>query len=372
MTRKTGQIIRRGSATWLVHIYVGRDSETRRRIYIGKTIQGGLRAAQAHLIRMLGERDLGRNIRSSKQTLNQYLEHWLDICARPRLRVKSFRDYSRLLARYVCPRLGARPLGEVSSAEIQTLYSELLNRKLSARTIRYTHAVLFSALRQAVRWKLLLANPAEQVDLPRQTSRRFTVFDVQQAKQFIAAISGHEYEALLALAMTTGMRPSEYLALTWCDFDLERDTVSVSKTLERQKGGWRFEDTKRERSRRMIKLQNWIVAILREFERTSITTGVAPGPLIFTSNRGCPVNESKFVGRYFKPLLQAAGLPKIRLYDLRHTAATLALVAGVSPKVVSEQLRHASVAFTLEVYSHVLPHMQDEAAMRVEALLIAA
>jgi len=161
------------------------------------------------------------------------------------------------------------------------------------------------------------------------------------------------------------------LALTWCDFDLERGTVSVSKTLQRQKGGWTFEDTKRERSRRVIKLQNWIVALLREFGITSKTTGAASGDLIFTSNRGCPINESKLVGRYFKPLLQAAGLPNIRLYDLRHTAATLALVAGVSPKVISEQLGHASVAFTLEVYSHVLPHMQDEAAMRVEALLIA-
>src|SRR5260370_802682 len=211
----------------------------------------------------------GRNIRSSGQTVGQSLDRWLDICARPRLRARSFRDYLSLLARYVRPRLDARPLGELSPAEIQTLYSELLNRKLSARTICYTHAVLFSALRQAVRWKLLLVNPAEDVHLPRQPRRRFTVFDVGQAKQFIAAISGHEYEALFALALTTGMRPSEYLALTWTDFDLERGTVSVSKTLEWRKGGWCFEDTKRERSRRMIKLQNWVLALLRKLEEGS-------------------------------------------------------------------------------------------------------
>jgi integrase len=115
--------------------------------------------------------------------------------------------------------------------EIQALYGELLNRKLSVRTICYTHAVLFSAMRQAVRWKFLLTNPAEDVHLPRQSRRSFTVFDVKDAGQFIAAISGHEYEALFALAITTGMRPSEYLALTWSDLDLERGTVSVSKTL---------------------------------------------------------------------------------------------------------------------------------------------
>jgi hypothetical protein len=130
-------------------------------MYIGKTIHGGLRAAQAHLNHLLAERDLGRNIRSSRQTLGQYLDHWLDICARPRLRAKSLRDYSSLLALYVRPRLGSRPLGEVSAVDIQALYSELLDRKLSARTIRYTHAVLFSALRQAVRWRLILSNPAE-------------------------------------------------------------------------------------------------------------------------------------------------------------------------------------------------------------------
>jgi hypothetical protein len=144
MVRKIGQIIRRGSSTWLVRIYVGRDPETRRRKYVGKFIHGGLRSAQAHLNRMLAERDLGRNIRSSRQTVGQYLDHWLDICARPRLRAKSFRDYSSLLARYVRPNLGSRSFGELSSAEIQTLYSELLNRKLSPRTICYTHSVLFS------------------------------------------------------------------------------------------------------------------------------------------------------------------------------------------------------------------------------------
>lgn len=223
-----------------------------------------------------------------------------------------------------------------------------------------------------MRWKLLLSNPAEDVDLPRQQRRRFTVFDVERAKQFIAAIAGHKYEVLFALAMTTGMRPSEYLALTWSDFDLERGTVSISKTLEWRKGGWRFADTKRERSRRMVKLQNWVVALLRKFGEAASAAGVGPDDLVFTSDRGKPIQETKFVGRYFKPLLRSAGLPDIRLYDLRHTAATLGLAAGVSPKIVNEQLGHASVAFTLEVYSHVLPHMQDTAAMKVEALLRAA
>ena len=258
---KTGQIIGRGPRTWLVRIFVGPDAETKKRKYISKTIHGGLRDAQAHLNKMLGERDLGRNISSSKQTLNQYLDRWLEVCAKPRLRAKSFQDYEGLLRRYVRPRLGAKILISITGFEIQTLYRELLDRGLSARTIRYTHAVLQSAFRQAVRWRLLLDNPAESVDLPRQARQRVGVLTLDQARTFIKAIAGRPYETLFALAMTTGMRPSEYLGLTWADIDLEKGSISVSKTLEWRRGGWQFSDTKRARSRRVIKLQTWVVAL---------------------------------------------------------------------------------------------------------------
>jgi integrase len=122
----------------------------------------------------------------------------------------------------------------------------------------------------------------------------------------------------------------------------------------------------------MIKLQNWVSSLLRKLEEGSKPPVRKPRDLVFTSRLGGPIHESKFVGLHFKPLLRSAGLPDIRLYDLRHTAATLALLVGVSPKIVSEKLGHASVAFTLEVYSHVLPHMQDTAAIKVEALLTGA
>jgi integrase len=373
MARKVGQIIARAPRTWLVRVYVGRDAESKKRKYLNKTIHGGLRDAQAHLNRMLNERDLGRNLDSSKQTLNQYLDRWLEVCAKPRLRTKSFQDYEGLLRRYVRPQLGIKPLVSVHPFDIQSLYRELLDRGLAARSIRYTHAVLRSALKQAVRWRLLLTNPAELVDLPRQTRRSVGVLSVEQARTFMAAIVGHPYEALFGLAMTSGMRPSEYLALTWVDIDLVRGTVSVSRTLEWEKGGWQFADTKRSRSRRVIKLQAWVIALL-EKHRQSVDGRDDDNParnLVFVAKCGKPIRESKFARRHFKPLLRKAGLPNIRLYDLRHLAATLALAAGVSPKVISEQLGHASVAFTLDVYSHVLPHMQEAAALKVEALLLA-
>jgi integrase len=368
MARKVGQIVRRGSSTWLVRVYTGRDVETKKRTYLNQTIYGALRDAQAHLNRLLGERDRGRRLDSSKQTLNQYLDRWLELCAKPRLRAKSLKDYEGLLRRYVRPGLGPKAIASISAFDIQTLYGDLLVRGLSARSIRYTHAVLRSALKQATRWNLILSNPADSLDLPRQGRGHIGVLNVEQARTFVKTISAHPHCSLFALALTTGMRPSEYLGLTWNDLDLDRGTVSVSHTLEWRKGGWQFAETKRSRSRRLVKLQTWVVALLRE--QVLKEKEAREDALVFRAQRGGPIRESRFVQDHFKPLLKSAELPAIRLYDLRHTCATISLIAGVSPKVISEQLGHASVAFTLDVYSHVLPHMQDAAAEKVQALLM--
>ena len=168
------------------------------------------------------------------------------------------------------------------------------------------------------------------------------------------------------------MRPSEYLALKWSDIDWDRGTVSVVRTLERSAGGWRFAETKRARSRRVIEFQDWVLEILKNLQAKTIRRSGCSRPhnseLVFTTPAGRPIYSDKLATR-FKAILRQVGLPVIRLYDLRHTAATLALSAGIPPKVVAEQLGHAGAAFTLDIYSHLLPHMQAEAAERVEALL---
>jgi integrase len=217
------------------------------------------------------------------------------------------------------------------------------------------------------------------VDLPRQARGEIQVLTPPQARDFLEASKHDRYYVLFALALTTGMRPSEYLALKWPDIDCRKGTVSVTRTLEPIKGGgWQFADTKRARSRRVIKLQDWVIELLKEHRCTAPEEAAGSGvpaeavDLIFTNTNGNALNERNLVLRNFQSILERAKLPRIRLYDLRHTAATLALAAGVPAKVVSEQLGHASVAFTLDTYSHVLPHMQDAAAAQVEALLLDA
>ena len=246
----------------------------------------------------------------------------------------------------------------------------MIERGLSARTVRYTHAVLRSALRQALRWRLLLDNPVDGVRIPQQLRGEMRSLTIEQAQAFLKAAMATPHGPVLAVALTTGMRPSEYLALKWQDLDWTRQTASVVRSVRRLDGRWCFSDTKRSRSRRPIRLQSWIVALLRDLRTKASAQDLYPeaNDLVFRTRSGQPIN-AEYLAKQFKSILDLAGVPRMRLYDLRHSAATIALAAGVSPKVVSEQLGHASTAFTLDTYAHVLPHMQDEAAARVEAML---
>jgi integrase len=248
----------------------------------------------------------------------------------------------------------------------------MIDRGLSARTVRYTHSVLRSAIRQAIRWRLLSQDPTDGAQLPRLGRREMRVLTAERSRIFLSAVLNTHYGPVFAVALTTGMRPNEYLALKWRGIDWDRGTVSVVRTLERSAGGWRFAETKRARSRRIVKFQDWVLETLKNPQARTIRSSGGSRPdnseLVFTSPAGRPIYSDKLAKR-FKAILRQAGLPVIRLDDLRHTAATLALSAGVPSKVVAEQLGHASAAFTLDVYSHLLPHMQSEAAERVEALL---
>jgi integrase len=180
-----------------------------------------------------------------------------------------------------------------------------------------------------------------------------------------------EWYALFALALTTGMRPSEYLALKWTDIDFSRGTASVSRTIQMSGSAWTFDDTKRKRSRRVVKLQGFVLNALQAARGNQKVSRHASSAneLIFATLTGSPLKQ-RVVKREFRRLLAKAGIRPVRMYDLRHTAATLGIAAGVSVKVIADQLGHASISFTLERYSHVLPSIQDEAAAKVEKLLV--
>lgn len=246
---------------------------------------------------------------------------------------------------------------------------------LSPRTVRQAHAVLHSALDQALKWGMVLRNVTELVELPRQTKREMHCLSPEEARRFLEAAKGTRWEALFSLMLTTGLRPGEALGLRWTDVDLDNSRLHVQRTLVRVPGqrGWRLEEPKTNRSRRVVPLPKNVVQDLkahrkRQLEEKLRATDYIDHGFVFAASNGEPLSERNLV-RSFKPLLNKAGLPDIRLYDLRHTCATLLLSAGENPKIVSERLGHASVTLTLDTYSHVLPTIQEAATRKLEDML---
>ena len=313
------------------------------------------------------------------------MEYWLAVSVEPRLRPKTSHDYRGHLSRYALPSIGEVRLRDLCPLDLQSVYAGLLRRQLAPRTILYTHSILHAALEQARKWKLIAENPAAGLSLPRKERHAFEVFTPDEARRFVAAASLEPNGLVLLVALATGLRPSEYLGLRQRDFDRDRRTFTVEHTIERVPAGrvegdaggqWKTDDTKRRHSRRTVVLPASLSARVADlvdrqanlFDRRAIQDAQIYG-LIFRTPRGKPMHERNLVQRVFKPLLRRAGLPDLRLYDLRHSFATLALRAGAPARLVSEQLGHASVAFTLDTYGHVLEESRSEAAERISELI---
>lgn len=372
-----GQIVKRGEKTWVVRIFQGRDENGKRR-YINKTIHGTKKNAEKYLTAKLRDKDLGINIEPASESIDKYLDKWLETSVKPRVRPRTYNDYVALMTRYVREPLGAVKLSDLRPIDIQKVYQSMQERELSPRVVRYTHAVLSSALKQAVRWDMLHRNPASAVDLPRMVRKEMKAMSPAEASRFLEAVGGTRQYALFNFALTTGMRPQEYLALKWSDIDLDKGSATVRRAIvwKREKGGgWAFAEPKTSRSRRTIPLPASTVKALLEhrrqqgIDRLRIGSDWQDHGLVFPTSIGTPYTLSSLTNKWFKPALVKAALAGFNLYSLRHTHATLLLANGENAKVASERLGHSTVVLTLDTYSHVLPDMQQQAAERIEMLL---
>lgn len=368
-----GQIIAKGERTWLVRWFEGREGG--RRKYRSHTVHGTKKDAQAYLNGVLRDRDLGTYVPPTRETLDEFLDRWMSNTHKQRVAATTYRKDEGLLKRYIRPTLGAKRLAALSPADLQDRYAEL-GERLSPKTIRDAHTLLAAALRQAVNWNMLARNPADAVDVPRVRRAEMHALDGAQARALLKAADGNALHPILTLALDTGARPEEYLGLGWEDFDQKRGAVTIRRALiHRTGGGWYFADTKTAASRRTIEVSAGTVAVLVAHRKVQATYMMRrrdrwqDNGLIFCSRDGVPLNYRNLQPR-FKDLLAAAGLPKeVRLYDMRHTCATLLLAAGVNPKVVAERLGHTGMTTLLRTYAHVLPGMQATAADRMGAFL---
>ncbi|HEX8423828.1 MAG TPA: site-specific integrase [Pyrinomonadaceae bacterium] len=283
--------------------------------------------------------------------------------------------YAALLKRYVREPLGHRRLDKLQPLDIQAIYAAMQPRGLSARIVRHTHSALRNGLKQAVKWGLLSRNPCDLVELPKVPHKERRVLSPDEAHSFLQAAAVMQHGLIFEFALLTGMRPEEYLALQWSDVDFNRGTAQVRRALVRHKKSWSFEEPKTARSRRMIylpaPLQRKLAAHKRQQAEGRLKLGAAwqAFDLVFCGEWGTPLSIPNITYRYFRPILTKAKLPRIRLYDLRHSCATLLLIAEENPKVVSERLGHSTIVLTLDTYSHVLPTMQQNASAKLERML---
>ena len=374
-----GQIIKRGDNRWLVRVFNGREADGKRR-YFNKTIHGTKKDAQKWLTAALRDQDMGVFVEPASMPLTDYLDKWL-LTVKHRVRERTFDSYEWLLEKYVRPTLGQKRLCDLKAVEVQKVYNSLTeDKKLSAKTVRHVHQVLSSALNQAVKWRLVVQNPCSLCELPRRVRKEMLCLSADETKLFLEKARDDKWYLAFLLALETGMRPEEYLGLKWSDIDFDRGFVTVRRALVWLKGGgWKFEEPKTSQSRRTISVTSSGLAALKRHKVVQAEHILKLGAdyqkhdLVFASETGTPLLWRNLRNRHFKKILEHAGLPKaLRLYDLRHTCATLLLSAGVNPKIVSERLGHASVVLTLDTYSHVLPNMQQTATDEIERMLHAA
>ena len=305
-----------------------------------------------------------------------YLQQWL-AHARGRVRAVTYEGYEVLLRRHALPRLGLLQLQELSPLVIQHLYGELLagstgNAGLSAGTVLNLHLVLNQAFAQAVRWQLLPANPVAGAQPPRPRRPPRLLVDPQLLAQILASVVGSWLEAPAAIAAATGMRRGEILALRRADLTGDLTALRVQRTLQPTRQGLVFEQPKTARSRRTVLLP----AFLRPYLERQLAAQAARRAraadwqeqgLLIDRGDGRPLNPDTLSAGWARHLRRRK-LPPVRFHDLRHAHATLMLAQGVHPKVVSERLGHASIGITLDLYSHVLPTPQEEAAAAFDEL----
>jgi integrase len=369
-----GSIRRRSKGSWEIAVDPGRDEKGKRlRKFV--SVKGSKAEAQKKLRELLTALDKGLPLDSSKATVGEFLETWLRDYAETNTSLRTVEGYREKIRNYVLPNIGNVPLAKLTPQHIQAIYASMMERKLSPRTALHVHRILREALAHAMKWGLLTRNVCDAVNPPKPRNKEMAALDTPDVQKFLELASASPFGPVFFLDIYTGMRRSELLGLRWTAVDLSGKTLSVTETLQRIKGkGLVAMQPKTDRSRRLVSLPPSAVALLsglkvkQREQREAMGLEWKESDYVFSNFDGTPYHPDT-VTRAFTRIIKKAGVPKVRLHDLRHTHATLMLKQGVHPKIVSERLGHASIIITLDTYSHVLPSLQEAAALKFEEML---
>ena len=362
-----GSIYKRGDGRWCATVTL--DSGRRKAFYGDRREDVARKLAVA-----LKARQDGLPVPAERQTVAQYLAGWLE-STRPSLRPRTWIRYEEYVRLHAIPEVGKVSLSRLSPQHLQRLYASRLESGLSPTTVAHLHAVLHRALYRAARLGLVPRNVAALVEPPRIKRREMMTLCLEQSNVLLRAAKGDRLEALYVLALTIGMRQGELLALRWRDVDIEGRMIRVTGTMQRTPDGLNIAEPKTASSRRHVAITDRAVDALRRHEtrqkeeRLRLGEAWEKSELVFANEVGRGIEAGNLIRRSFHPLLERAGLPRIRFHDLRHRAATLMLAGGVHAKVVAEMLGHSQIAVTLDLYSHVTPTLQRQATDTLDALL---
>jgi integrase len=380
--RATGHIRERSPGSWELRYNLGTDPATGKRRIATTTVKGNRKAAEKELRRLLRTLDTGEHVDPSRMTVREWLATWL-AAVREEVSPKSHERYSEIVDNFLVPELGALAITKLVPSHIQAAYSKwaVEGRRdgksggLSPRTRRHIHRILSSALARAVEQQVLARNPAEAFKkrLPKVERREMTTLSADHSARLLAAIKHTRIYWPVLLALSTGMRRGEVLALRWKNVDLERGSLRVTESLEQTKAGIRFKAPKTERTR-AITLPSFAVDELRRLKRQQaeelLRLGIRQSgeTLVCARADGAPLQPQSLTHQFTRLISRVKELPHVRFHDLRHSHATQLLLAGVHPKIAQERLGHATITTTLDLYSHVTETMQSDAAERLDAM----
>ena len=378
-----GHIVKRGKNSYSIAISLGKDSTTGRYKQQWVSVKGTKKDAEKRLSELLHQLDNGTFIKPGKTTLAEYLERWLNDYVWPNLSPRTAEGYEHVIHRHLMPALGNISLTQLKPEQLQRYYSEKLSSgrcdgkgALSPRTVRHHHVILHTALEVAVKWGVLSRNVADSVNPPHAGRAEMHTMNEDDLHTFLEAAKKTPYYVLFYLALFTGMRRSELLALRWCDVDLDLCQIHITRSLHHLRTGETvIRAPKTAKGRRMVALSPSAVLLLKEhrekqsLERTMLGASLKEDDLIFSDFEGKPLLPDTITHAWIK-LVRRNGLKGIRLHDARHTHASLMLKQGIHPKIVQERLGHASIGTTLDIYSHVAPGLQQAAAEGFDNLVL--
>jgi integrase len=377
-----GHIVKRSNNSYSVVIRRGKDPNTGKYLQSWFTVKGTKKDAEKKLSEVLHQLDNGVFMKPGKTTLEEYLKKWLTDYAFSNLSPNTGANYQYIIQRHIVPSLGKITLTQLKPEHIQKYYSEKLTngrfdgKGLSPRSVRHHHMCLHTALQNAMKMGLLIRNPVDAVDPPHcQRAEMNTINEIEIAT-LLESAKTTPYYSLFFMAIFTGMRRSELLALRWCDIDLPLCTASVSRSLHVLKGGRViFRPTKTLKSRRSVSLSPSTAIMLKDHkEKQNVLRILSGNPLkeddfVFSQIDGKPFLPNT-VSHNWEKLVHKTGLNGVRFHDLRHSHASLMLKQGIHPKIVQERLGHSSIQVTLDTYSHVAPGLQEAAAKGFDDLFI--